>query len=63
MKYLKALDYLNPTHEYGVSFERGDMYHLSRHEAHLSYPEPPVSISTGSIYTAEMPVGNWIEYS
>lgn len=22
-KYLKALDYLNPTHEYGVAFERG----------------------------------------
>lgn len=23
IKYLKALDYLNPTHEYGVAFERG----------------------------------------
>lgn len=34
LKYLKALNYLNPTHEYGVSFERGvcvtypDMKHV-----------------------------------
>ncbi len=25
-KYLQALDYLNPTHEYGVAFERGVMF-------------------------------------
>ena len=28
-KYLKALDYLNPTHEYGVAFERGTRLTLS----------------------------------
>lgn len=32
VKYLNALDYLNPTHEYGVSFERGVNYSLGKWE-------------------------------
>ncbi|MCR4853274.1 MAG: translation initiation inhibitor [Prevotella sp.] len=30
--YLKALDYLNPTHEYGVAFERGTRLTLGDHQ-------------------------------
>ena len=32
VKYLHALDYLNPTHEYGVAFERGTQLVLPREE-------------------------------
>ena len=35
--YLKALDHLNPTHEYGVAFERGTMLeHQGKHELFIS---------------------------
>lgn len=32
MKYLQALDHLNPTHEYGVAFERGTRLTLPNRE-------------------------------
>ena len=34
-KYLKALDHLNPTHEYGVAFERGTRLTLSDKEMYF----------------------------
>lgn len=33
-KYLQALELLNPTHEYGVAFERGTQVTLSAHSTH-----------------------------
>ena len=33
-KYLQALDHLNPTHEYGVAFERGTRLTLPAHTLH-----------------------------
>ena len=33
-KYLQALDHLNPTHEYGVAFERGTRLTLPTHTLH-----------------------------
>lgn len=33
-KYLQALDHLNPTHEYGVAFERGTRLTLPTHPLH-----------------------------
>ena len=33
-KYLQALDHLNPTHEYGVAFERGTRVTLPTHTLH-----------------------------
>ena len=33
-KYLQALEYLNPTHEYGVAFERGTRLTLPTHTLH-----------------------------
>ena len=34
-QYLQALDYLNPTHEYGVAFERGTSLHFPERSVHL----------------------------
>ena len=39
VKYLHALDYLNPTHEYGVAFERG---------TRLSLPQGELSLISGT---------------
>lgn len=35
VSYLHALDYLNPTHEYGVAFERGTRLSLPREQLYL----------------------------
>lgn len=35
VSYLHALDYLNPTHEYGVAFERGTRLSLSREQLYM----------------------------
>lgn len=42
-KYLQALDHLNPTHEYGVAFERGTRLTLPVHLADTEEKKPHLS--------------------